>query len=64
MTLRVQLPAPRRGAYDRTLGRAERDAQHRERLLLAADALARGPFTVARIVERAHYTQHVLRVLR
>jgi len=54
MTSPVQLPAPGRGAYDRTLSRAERDAQHRERLLLAAaEVLAQGPPTVARIVERA-----------
>lgn len=54
MTAPVQLPAPGRGAYDRTLSRAERDAQHRERLLLAAaEVLAQGPPTVARIVERA-----------
>jgi AcrR family transcriptional regulator len=50
----VQLPAPGRGAYDRTLSRSERDAEHRERLLLAAaDVLTQGPATVARIVERA-----------
>jgi AcrR family transcriptional regulator len=54
MTRVVQLPAPGRGAYDRTLSRAERDAQHRERLLLAAAAVLRdGPATVARVVERA-----------
>ena len=46
--------APGRGAYDRSLSRSERDAQHRERLLLAAaEVLAQGPATVARIVERA-----------
>jgi AcrR family transcriptional regulator len=50
----IQLPAPGRGAYDRSLSRSERDAQHRERLLLAAaEVLAHGPATVARIVERA-----------
>ncbi len=54
MTRQVQLPAPGRGAYDRSLSRSERDAQHRERLLLAAaEVLAHGPATVARIVERA-----------
>jgi AcrR family transcriptional regulator len=54
MTSPVQLPAPGRGAYNRRLSRAERDAQHRERLLLAAaEVLAHGPPTVARIVERA-----------
>jgi len=54
MTHPVQLPAPGRGAYDRKLSRSERDAQHRERLLLAAaEVLAHGPATVARIVERA-----------
>jgi len=48
------LPAPARGAYDRSLSRAERDAQHRERLLLAtAEVLERGAVTVARIVEHA-----------
>lgn len=48
------LPAPGRGAYDRSLTRVERDAQHRERLLLAAsDVLAEGPLTVARIAARA-----------
>ena len=50
----VQLPAPGRGAYDRSLSRAERDAQHRERLLLAAsEVFSTGEVTVARIVERA-----------
>lgn len=50
----IQLPAPGRGGYDRSLSRSERDAQHRERLLLAAaEVLADGPATVARIVERA-----------
>ncbi len=54
MARQVQLPAPGRGAYDRSLSRSERDAQHRERLLLAAaEVLAQGPATVARIVERA-----------
>src|SRR3954468_7659852 len=50
----IPFPAPGRGAYDRSLSRSERDAQHRERLLLAtAEVLAQGPATVARIVERA-----------
>lgn len=50
----VQLPAPGRGAYDRRLTRPERDAQHRERLILAAaEVLAQGNVTVARIVEHA-----------
>ena len=54
MARSIQLPAPGRGAYDRSLSRSERDAQHRERLLLAAaEVLADGPATVARIVERA-----------
>jgi AcrR family transcriptional regulator len=54
MARSIQLRAPGRGAYDRSLSRAERDAQHRERLLLAAaEVLAQGPVTVARIVERA-----------
>jgi len=54
MTAPVRLPAPGRGAYDRKLSRAERDAQHRERLLFAAaEVLAEGSPTVARIVERA-----------
>jgi AcrR family transcriptional regulator len=54
MARSVQLPAPGRGAYDRSLSRSERDAQHRERLLLAAaEVLMHGPATVARIVERA-----------
>ena len=54
MSRTVHLPAPGRGAYDRSLTRAERDAEHRERLLLAAaDALATGAATIARIVERA-----------
>ena len=48
------LPAPGRGSYDRSLSRAERDAEHRERLLRAtAEVLSDGPLTVARIVERA-----------
>ncbi|RYZ07182.1 MAG: TetR family transcriptional regulator [Myxococcales bacterium] len=48
------LPAPGRGAYDRSLSRVERDAQHRERLLLAAsEVLSEGPLTVARIAARA-----------
>src|SRR3954468_11826328 len=50
----IPFPAPGRGAYDRSLSRSERDAQHRERLLLAtAEVLGHGPPTVARIVERA-----------
>ena len=50
----VQLPAPGRGSYDRSLTRAERDAEHRERLLRAtAEVMKEGPLTVARIVERA-----------
>lgn len=54
MSRSVHLPAPSRGAYDRSLSRMERDAQHRERLLLAtAEVLERGPATVARIVEHA-----------
>ena len=54
MARSIQLPAPGRGAYDRSLTRSERDAQHRERLLLAAaEVLAVGPATVARIVEHA-----------
>jgi AcrR family transcriptional regulator len=54
MNRTVELPAPRRGAYDRSLSRPERDAQHRERLLLAtAEVLADGTATVARIIERA-----------
>lgn len=54
MSRMVELPAPGRGAYDRSLSRAERDAQHRERLLrAAAEVLAHGPATVARIVEHA-----------
>jgi AcrR family transcriptional regulator len=54
MARTVQLPAPGRGAYDRTLSRAERGAEHRERLLLAAaEVVAQGTPTVARIVERA-----------
>jgi AcrR family transcriptional regulator len=54
MSRAVQLPAPGRGAYDRSLTRAERDAEHRERLLLAAaEALATGAATIARIVEHA-----------
>jgi AcrR family transcriptional regulator len=48
------IPAPGRGAYDRSLSRAERDAQHRARLIIAtAEVLAEGPATVARIAERA-----------
>jgi AcrR family transcriptional regulator len=54
MATPVHLPAPGRGAYDRTLSRSERDAQHRERLLFAAaEVLADGPATVARIIDRA-----------
>lgn len=54
MARAVQLPAPGRGAYDRSLTRPERDAEHRERLLKAtAEVLGTGPLTVARIVERA-----------
>ena len=50
----VQLPAPGRGAYDRSLTRAERHAEHRERLLLAtSQVLSEGAITVARICERA-----------
>lgn len=54
MTRSVQLPAPGRGAYDRSLSRAERHAEHRERLLLAtAEVLREGALTIAKIVERA-----------
>jgi AcrR family transcriptional regulator len=54
MARAVQLPAPGRGSYDRTLTRAERDAEHRERLLRAtAEVMGEGPLTVARIVQRA-----------
>jgi len=50
----VELPAPGRGAYDRSLSRAERDAQHRERLVRAtAEIMLEGELTVARIVARA-----------
>lgn len=50
----VVFPAPGRGSYDRSLTRAERDAEHRERLLRAtAEVLSDGPLTVARIVQRA-----------
>jgi AcrR family transcriptional regulator len=50
----IQLPAPGRGAYDRSLTRAQRDAEHRERLLRAtAELFGTGPLTMARIVERA-----------
>lgn len=50
----VELPAPGRGSYDRSLSRVERDAAHRERLLLATvEVLSDGPLTVARIVQRA-----------
>jgi AcrR family transcriptional regulator len=48
------LPAPGRGAYDRSLSRSERHAEHRERLLLAAaEVLKEGAPTIAKIVERA-----------
>lgn len=54
MARSVQLPAPGRGAYDRSLSRTERHAEHRERLFLAAaEVLGEGTLTVARIVERA-----------
>jgi AcrR family transcriptional regulator len=54
MAREVQLPAPGRGAYDRSLTRAQRDAEHRERLLRAtAELFGTGPLTVGRIVERA-----------
>lgn len=54
MTRAIRLPAPGRGSYDRSLTRAERDADHRERLLLAtAQVLSEGALTVARIVQRA-----------
>lgn len=54
MVRAVQLPAPGRGAYDRSLSRAERHTEHRERLLLAAsEVFSAGEVTVARIVERA-----------
>ena len=54
MTRPVQLPAPGRGAYDRSLSRAERHAEHRERLLFAtAEVLREGAPTIAKIVERA-----------
>lgn len=54
MSREVQLPAPGRGAYDRSLSRPERDAEHRDRLLRAtAEVFAEGTTTVARIVERA-----------
>lgn len=50
----VELPAPGRGAYDRSLSRVERDTQHRERLVRAtAEILLEGNLTVARIIERA-----------
>lgn len=48
------VPAPGRGAYDRTLSRPERHARHRERLLLAAaEVLSEGELSVARIAARA-----------
>jgi AcrR family transcriptional regulator len=54
MSRAVQLPAPGRGAYDRSLTRAERHAEHRERLLIAAAAaLAEGAPTVSSIVAHA-----------
>lgn len=50
----IQLPAPGRGAYDRALSRAERDADHCERLLVAgAEVLSSGAATVTRIVAHA-----------
>jgi len=50
----VEFPAPGRGAYDRSLSRAERDAQHRERLLRAtAEILLESDVTLARVIERA-----------
>jgi AcrR family transcriptional regulator len=54
MAREIQLPAPGRGAYDRSLSRPQRDAEHRERLLRATGELfGRGALTVARIVEHA-----------
>jgi AcrR family transcriptional regulator len=54
MNRAIQLRAPGRGSYDRALSRAERDAEHRERLLRASvEVLRRGTLTVARIVEQA-----------
>jgi AcrR family transcriptional regulator len=54
MSRAALIPAPGRGAYDRSLSRPERDAQHRERLMIAtAEALSEGQATVARIAERA-----------
>ncbi len=54
MNRSLLLPAPKRGAYDRSLTRAERDGEHRERLLAAAaEVLASGPVTIGKIVERA-----------
>jgi AcrR family transcriptional regulator len=54
MAREIQLPAPGRGSYDRSLTRVQRDAEHRERLLRAtAEIFGTGPLTVARIVERA-----------
>jgi len=50
----TELRAPRRGAYDRSLSRAERDGQQRERLLrAAAETLAHETLTVARVIQRA-----------
>lgn len=54
MTRSVQLPAPGRGGYDRSLSRAERDQEQRERLFrAAAQVSSEGALTVARIVQRA-----------
>lgn len=54
MSRAVQLPAPGRGGYDRRLTSAERQAEHRERILLATSQVSsEGALTVARIVERA-----------
>lgn len=54
MARAIQLPAPGRGSYDRSLSRAERDQEHRERLFrAAAEVLLEGELTTARIVERA-----------
>jgi AcrR family transcriptional regulator len=54
MARTLEFPAPGRGAYDRSLSRAERDAQHRERLLRAtAEILLESELTMARVIERA-----------
>lgn len=54
MARSVEFPAPGRGAYDRSLSRPERDAQHRERLLrAAAEITLESELTLSRIVERA-----------